>query len=214
MLRREKFYDINQRCIIAIDGTSASGKGTISEIIAERFSFTHCQSSIFYRTLAFKVINLGINYNDIDSIINLSKEPINVDPTLDIYSSLVTNLTSIISSIPEVRLNLQSIQKDFVLNNNRVVMEGRDIGTIIAPDADIKIYITADIEIRAKRRFDQIIRSGKEASFEEVLFALKERDYRDQNRSYAPLIAAEDAIIIDTTSITPEEVIEKIISNI
>lgn len=189
----QKFLDSNRDCIIALDGTSASGKGTLAKLIAERHSFKHCQSSIFYRKLALEKIG---------------------DGSLDLYSEEVTRLTSVIAAIPEVRESLLKPQRDFLREHNRVIMEGRDIGTVIAPDADIKIYITADIEVRAKRRYDQMVDSGKNVKYLDVLAGLKERDERDQGRAIAPLMKAEDAIVIDTTNMRIEEVLETLLREI
>jgi cytidylate kinase len=211
----KRFHDISQRCIIAIDGTAASGKGTIANLLATKFSFLHCQTSIFYRSLALKAIENHIKSDDIKHIVLLSKEQ-NLDLTnsKDLYTEDVTQMTSIIAAIPEVRQNLYPIQRNFILNHKRVVMEGRDIGTTIAPDADFKLYITANDEIRAERRFQQLVSSGRDVTIDEVLRNLRERDERDQNRSSSPLKPAEDAIIIDTSSLTIEEVITLILQQI
>lgn len=212
-MKKENFFDSSKRFIIAIDGTSASGKGTIAALIAERFSFMHCQTSIFYRFLALEVIKQGISEQDIASIISLSKnlDVSKVVNNADLYRDDVTRMSSIVASTVEVRKNLYHVQRNFILHNDRVVMEGRDIGTVIAPDADLKIYITADVEVRARRRFDQMVKTGRTAIFEDVIESLRERDERDQNRSYAPLSIASDAIVIDSSNITPEEILSEIL---
>lgn len=211
---KNNFYDAMQPCVTAIDGTSASGKGTIASMIANRFSFIHCQTSIFYRSLALEVINKKISTQDVDSIIELSKT-FDVSSSRNnsiLYSADVTNISSVIASIPKVRKNLYSVQRDFLLQNRRVVMEGRDIGTVIAPDADIKIYITADLKVRALRRFNQMLKNGQSAIFQDVMNSLEERDARDKTRSCAPLAIASDAIVIDSSNINAEEVLLKILS--
>lgn len=211
----KKFHNTSQRCIIAIDGTAASGKGTIAHFLATKFSLLHCQTSLFYRSLALEVTKKHIKPEDIQQIIPLSKDlNLDVKNSKALYTEDVTQMTSIIASIPEVRQNLYPIQRNFILNHKRVVMEGRDIGTIIAPDADLKIYITANDEIRAERRFKQLVASGRDVTIDEVLRNLRERDERDQNRTNSPLKPAEDAIIIDTSSLTIEEVITLILQQI
>lgn len=189
----QKFHDLGSNCIIALDGTSASGKGTLAKLVAERYAFNHCQSSIFYRKLALERLS---------------------DGSTDLYSEAVTRMASVIAAIPEVRQDLLKPQRDFLKNYRRVIMEGRDIGTVIAPDADIKIYITADIEVRAKRRYDQMVASGKNVNYADVLASLKERDERDQGRAVAPLVKAEDAIEIDTTNMGIKEVLETLLREI
>jgi cytidylate kinase len=208
----DKFYNIDQRCIIAIDGTSASGKGTISKLIAEKFSFLHYQTSIFYRSLASEVLKRGIK-DDEAKIIELSLA-FNQEEGADLYSEDVTQMSSIVAAIPEVRKNLYRPQRIFLEQNKRVVMEGRDIGTVIAPDADLKLYITADLNIRAERRYKQFIASGKELAFEEVERSIKERDMRDCARIASPLLKAPDAIEIDTSGHSTEEILEQILHHI
>ena len=188
-----KFLNPQSVCIIALDGTSASGKGTLAKLIAERYSFKHCQSSIFYRKLALDKLN---------------------DGTDDIYSEPVTKMASIIAADSTVRESLLKPQRDFLAQHKRVIMEGRDIGTVIAPDADIKIYITADIAVRAKRRYDQLITSGKTVNYQDILASLQERDERDQGRDVAPLLKADDAIEINTSDIEIEEVMETLLKEI
>lgn len=123
-------------------------------------------------------------------------------------------MSSVIAAIPEVRESLLKPQRDFLRNHQRVIMEGRDIGTVIAPDADIKIYITADVEVRAKRRYDQMVASGNNINYDDILASLKERDERDQGRAIAPLMKAADAIEIDTTNMRIEEVLETLLKEI
>ncbi len=210
-----KFHDINQKCVIAIDGTSASGKGTIASFLAKNFSFIHCQTSIFYRSLALKALNLHLTPEDNQKIIDLSKDK-DFDPTnsSDLYTEAVTRMSSIIAAIPEVRKNLYPMQRNFIANHPRVVMEGRDIGTVIAPDADIKIYITADENIRANRRFEQLKANGKSVTKDEILNHIKERDKRDQSRDHAPLKPSEDAILIDSSDLTVQQIIDFILQQI
>lgn len=206
------FYDSTKPYIIAIDGMAASGKGTIASIIAKRFSFIHCQTSIFYRSLAFRVVREGIREDDNKSIIECSKS-FDVIDSNEIYTDHITRMSSIVASIPEVRQNLYHSQRDFILNNKRVVMEGRDIGTVIAPDADLKIYITADLKTRSERRVAQMLKNGLIVTLDEVIASLKERDERDQNRIFAPLTIPKDALFIDSSNMTVENVIDTILTH-
>lgn len=206
MTYKEKLLNQDQPIIVAIDGASATGKGAIAKLISTRFGLTYCQSSLFYRQLAYNVVMARIE-DDNQKIITLSNQPIELMEGVDFYSAEITHMTSKIASIPEVRENLLAPQKQFLKDHNRVVMEGRDIGTVIAPNADLKLFITADLDVRAKRRFEQ---AGGE-SVESVKKALEERDYRDMNRSAAPLVCADDAIIIDNSSKSLEEIVESLI---
>lgn len=210
-----KLYDISNNCVIAIDGTSASGKGTIAELLSQRFSLIHFQSSIIYRYLALQVLLKNASQSH-ESIVNLSKSLLSKDvvDSKELYSEDVTEMSSIVAAIPEVRTNLYHFQRDFLLKHPRVVMDGRDIGTVIAPDADIKIFISAELEVRANRRYQQLLRNGNEAVFSDVLEALSARDLRDKSRSAAPLLVPDGAIVIDTTNLSIEAVLENILQQI
>lgn len=206
-------HDSKQKCVIAIDGISASGKGTLAALIAKRFNFVHCQSSIFYRHLALRAIQYNI-IHDKDAIIALSTSCYDTTDSPDLYDENVTNITSIIATIPEVRNNLYHAQRHFIETHKRVVMDGRDIGTIIAPDANLKIFVTADIDVRAKRRYNQLTGNGKIAALSDILRSLNERDKRDSERSVAPLTKAHDAILIDTTALSAEAALEELLRQV
>lgn len=204
---KSKLLNQSEKIIIAIDGTSGAGKGTLAKLIAEKFCLVHCQTSLFYRGLAYEVLKSSMDSKD--AIINLS-EVYQTIPTAvsELYSPQVTKMASIISAIPEVRANLIKPQQNFLLHNKRVVMEGRDIGTVIAPNADLKLFITADLDVRAYRRYNQIRGS---VSLEQIKEDLNARDLRDTTRSVAPLTKANDAIDIDTSKLTPEEILQLIL---
>jgi cytidylate kinase len=204
---KTKFLDRNERLIIAIDGTSGSGKGTIAKLLASRFGLVHCETSLFYRGLALEVLKLPQPMSK-EEIIAISKNDFKVISSPILYTPEVTEMASIIAVIPEVRENLNKPQKDFLLYHNRVAMEGRDIGTTIAPDADLKLFITADIDIRAKRRYEQM---GGVVPLEKIKIDIEARDRRDSSRIAAPLKKSHDAVEIDTTSQTPEEVVERLL---
>lgn len=206
MTYKQKLFNKEDPIIVAIDGASATGKGAIAKKMAEEFGLTYCQSSLFYRQLAYNVLEAGIKNFD-QKIIELSSEPFVIRDDVDLYSDEVTDIASRIAAISEVRTNLLAPQKQFIQDHKRVVMEGRDIGTIIAPEADLKLFIVADVDIRAGRRF---VQAGGE-NVEEVKKALLIRDERDMNRSSAPLAKAVDAIEIDNSSKSLEEIVESLV---
>ena len=208
-------HDTTQKCIIAVDGTSGSGKGTISAALAKRFHLIHSQSSIFYRYLALQVHKNHIEQSA-ECIISLSSnlQSNEIVDSAALYDENITELTSVIAAIPEVRANLYHLQRDFLESHSRVVMDGRDIGTTIAPDADIKIYVTADIKTRAQRRCAQLVSKGHKSTIDDVLSKLIERDARDQGRAASPLVKADDAIEIDNTNYSVDEVLDILLEKI
>jgi cytidylate kinase len=210
---KDRANDINNNFVIALDGTSASGKGAISNFLAARYSLTKYASSVVYRKLASYCNKVLINKLNEKDIISLSQEIDNIinHKLDDLYSPEITAYCSIISAIKEVRSNLYHVQREVINQNKRIVMDGRDIGTSIAPDAHLKIFTTADISIRAKRRFLQMQNNSK-YSLEDIRLQLLERDERDQSRACSPMIPSKDAFIIDTTNLNLEEV-EAVIVN-
>ena len=208
---KEKLLDQSAQIIVAIDGVAASGKGTLAKLMAKKFDLIYCQTSIFYRQLAYDAIEAGIE-DDSAKIVALSSKPFILKKGIDLYSAAVTEITSKIASIPEVRQNLLIPQRDFLASHTRVVMEGRDIGTVIAPNADLKLFITADVRVRAERRLSQMLENGKDIPLQDIIASLKERDMRDSTRSEAPLAKADDAIEIDSSGVSPDEIVELLIT--
>lgn len=202
-----KLLDPSAKLIIAIDGQAGSGKGTIAKLIASRFGLIHCETSLFYRGLALEVLKRSKLMKTTD-IIALSSQNLKITTSSELYSPETTEMASIIAAIPEVRTNLNKPQRDFIETHNRVVMEGRGIGTTIAPKADLKLFITADINIRAERRYKQMNCS---VPLEQIKDDLEIRDLRDTSRKADPLNKAPDAIEINTTFLTPEEIIAQIL---
>ena len=207
---------------IAIDGPAASGKGTLARTLAMKLSFDYLDTGTLYRAVAREALAKGLAISEenqsIQNLIELSaqlKLPIANDESL--RSSQVAQAASKIASLAELRSALVEKQRDFAHNppsGKGAVLDGRDIGTVILPDADIKFYIDADIEVRAKRRHLELQASGTDISHAEVLADLIERDTRDKNRTTAPLIAAKDAIFIDTSQKNAEEVLQLTLSYI
>ncbi|MDC0864587.1 (d)CMP kinase [Rickettsiaceae bacterium] len=208
----DRAYDNNYNFVIALDGPSASGKGLIGNMLAKELDLVYVQSSIIYRGLAYICMQNQITPDDTHRIIKLSKTEgiISKVSNIDLNTEIIGELTSCISTIQKVRENLGYHLKKMIQTTPRIVMEGRDIGSVIAPNADLKIFITADINVRAKRRFNQLRIEGKECILSDVLDSLEGRDKRDRTRIAAPLKPAEDALVIDTSDLIPSEVIQTI----
>lgn len=206
---KTKAFDISQNFTISLDGPAASGKGTIGLILAKKFSLKYFQSSIVYRQLAFDCINQKIDVTDIDAVIALSKE-LKLNNNFDLENEDIGNIASQIAVISEVRNNLNKYLINLVKTTPRIIMEGRDIGTVVAPDADLKIFITANPQIRAERRYKQLQAKGKTCILDEILRQIILRDKRDKERKAAPLLPASDALIIDTSELSAVEVVEEV----
>ena len=211
--------------IVAIDGPSGTGKGTITKLIAKEMGLLNIDTGSMYRSLALKCLNMGINTLDNkEKIIEIAKN-INIEikhneenqeifldgenVTSKIRTKEVTAFSSPVSSVPEVRKIMVDMQRKMAENKD-VIMEGRDITTVVFPNANVKIYLDASVEERAKRRFAENMEKGIQMSFEETLKAMEKRDYEDSHREVGPLKIAGDALVIDTTKLTIEEVKEKI----
>jgi cytidylate kinase len=209
---KEKAYNKNNSFIIALDGPSASGKGSVSKILANEFNLQYVQSSIVYRGLAYLCIINKIDVTDINKIIKLSesKNLIESIKDIDLNQENIGDYASKISIIPQVRNNLNEYLIQMIRIHPRIIMEGRDITTVIAKNADIKIFITANVQERATRRYKQLQEQGKKCILSDVLKLLEERDLRDQSREIAPLSIAPDALFIDTSYISQDQVILKI----
>ena len=210
----------NNSFIIAIDGTAASGKGTLAKGLAKHFNYAHLDTGKIYRALAYKVIQTNTNVNDIEKIVGLigSISEIKFDDP-ELVSNDVGKMASIVSPIPEVRKNLLDYQRKFPTVSlekgfSGVVVDGRDIGSVIFPNANVKFFVDAGLEIRAKRRFDELIARGDKIDFETVLNDIKVRDTADKNRDASPLIKCVDAIEVDTTDTPIDEMLTSAIAKI
>lgn len=210
--------------IVAIDGTAGSGKGTISNIIAKELNLTNIDTGATYRCVALATIKNNIKLEEKEKIIALL-DKISIDIKVDgqnqiflldgedvsekIRSADVTAIVSQISAIPEVRLKLVELQRKLAQGKN-VIMDGRDIGTYVFPNANVKIYLDASVEKRAERRFEENKLKGINTSYEEVLENIKMRDRQDKAKKIGALKIAEDAIVIDTSNLAIEEVAKKV----
>lgn len=209
---------------IAIDGPSGSGKSTISKIIAKKIGFINVDTGALYRTIAYFFLENKINYKEKSEVLkNLNNISVSlknenfsqtiflngVDVTQKIRTNEISMVSSEISVIPEVRQFLLKLQRDIAKENN-VVIDGRDIGTVVLPNADVKIFLTADPKVRAKRRYNQLISKGQSTTFDEILELINKRDYNDIHRKISPLKKADDAILVDNSSLNQKNTVDKL----
>ena len=206
--------------IIAIDGSAASGKGTLAKRVAAELGYDYLDTGALYRAVALSLLNAGTNSNNIDE-----KQAVNAASTLnllltqkaEIRTDKVAALASIVAAIGPVRAELLSLQRAFAAappSGRGAVLDGRDIGTIVLPDADLKFFIDADLDIRAKRRTKELLQAEQSVMFRDVLAEMTARDDRDRTRLVAPLKAADDAITIDTSKMDASEVLALALSHI
>ena len=201
--------------IVAIDGTAASGKGTLAKKTANHFGFKYLDTGILYRVVAYYLISSKIHseiskQNVQDSLRLL----INKDFQLShLRNEEISLKASIISKNKIVRDSLLAYQREFAMQEGGTVLDGRDIGTVVCPNADIKIFVDADIEIRAKRRYDQYLKKNSDSNLNlsDIIDELAKRDYIDKNRQLSPLVSAKDAYLLDTSNITSDDGLKKII---
>ena len=191
--------------IIAIDGPAASGKGTLAQRIAGHFGYVWLDTGLLYRAVARDVLAANADLEDADAAARaataLDAGSLG-DPAL--RSTAVGEAASVVAKHPAVRAALLDFQRNFARTPPGAVLDGRDIGTVICPDADVKIFVTAAVEVRARRRFEEYVRRGENVTFEEVLDVIRQRDARDASRSAAPLVQAPDAILLDTSGMDIE----------
>jgi cytidylate kinase len=188
---------------VAIDGPAAAGKGTISRAIAARFDFEHLDTGLLYRAVGAKVAQ---GADPIEAAETLSAADLARD---DLRSATAGRAASQIATIPEVRVALLAYQRSFARRMGGAVLDGRDIGTVICPDAEVKLFVTASDEVRAYRRWLELVSNGENLGEIEVLADLRARDRRDSERATSPLKPAEDALLLDTTELTIDAAVEK-----
>ncbi len=204
---------------VAIDGPSGAGKSTIAKRLAATLGYVYVDTGAMYRTVGLAMLRRGIDVNDKPAVIAaLSDIEVSIayvdgtqrvllcgeDVSDQIRTPEVSMAASTTSAIPEVRKFLFETQQKLARENN-VIMDGRDIGTVVLPDAKVKIFLSASVEDRARRRFDELKEKGMDVAFEDVLEDMKQRDYNDSHRDVAPLKPADDAVSVDTTGNTLEE---------
>lgn len=212
---------------IAIDGPAGAGKSTIAKLVAKERGYIYVDTGAMYRGMAIYFLQQGIRPEETEKIAAASKDAdvsiVYEDGVQQIYlngenvtaklrEEEVGNMASMCSAVPEVRAQLLELQRNLAAREN-VVMDGRDIGTNILPNADTKIYLTASVDTRANRRFLELQEKGVDCNLEEIARDIEERDYRDMHREIAPLRQAEDAGYVDSSNLSIEEVVETILSH-
>lgn len=210
---------------VAIDGPAGAGKSTIAKLVAKEKGYIYVDTGAMYRSLAIHFLDKGIQPQETEKVIEACKD---AEVTIayedavqhvylngkDISSRLrneeVGNMASVTSAIPEVRKKLLELQQNLAKTQN-VIMDGRDIGTCVLPHADVKVYLTASVETRAKRRYQELQEKGEDCNLEEIAHDIEERDRRDMTREIAPLKQAEDAVLVDSSDMTIAEVVKTIV---
>jgi len=210
--------------VIAIDGPAGAGKSTIAKCLAEKIGYTYIDSGAMYRALTLKVLRENISMTDPDRIIAMAgdtdidfkENSIYLDGRAsdkEIREELVNRNVSYIAAIPEVRKLMVKLQRKISINKN-VVMDGRDVGTVIFPSASIKFFITASVDERAERRYKELMEKGYAAEILDIKAQIEQRDHIDSTREDSPLVAAADAVIIDTTGKSIGQVLDEVLYHI
>ena len=207
--------------VIAIDGPAGTGKSSVSRGLAQSLGARYVDTGAMYRIVTLAMLRAGVDLRDSDAIAAAAEVPLSVgfdpqveqtyldgeDVSVQIRSDEVTRAVSVVSAVPAVRARLVQIQRELAEGADSVVVEGRDIGTVVLPAADVKIFLTASAETRARRRNDQNVAAGLPDGYETVLSDVRRRDHLDSTRAVSPLRPAEDALIVDTSDMTQAEVI-------
>lgn len=207
---------------IAIDGPGGAGKSTIAKLVGNKLGLEYIDTGAMYRAIGLKLDREGIKPDDIISIRNMLEETAidfvngriildGVDVSDVIRTQEISKLASIYSQVPEVRSKLIDIQRRIAAGKG-VIMDGRDIGTNVLTDAELKIFLTADPMVRARRRYDELKAKGVKTILDDIYEEIKDRDYQDMNRKLNPLVQAEDAAMVDTSDMTIDEVVNTIVS--
>ena len=208
--------------IITVDGPAAAGKGTLSKVLAEKYGLAYFDTGMVYRAVGLEMALLGKDLNNEDEALKIANgltfsKMVSLSSHPDFRSALGGKNASIVSAYPSVRARLLKMQQDFSKNPvfadgtpaKGAIYDGRDTGTVVCPQADIKFFVTASPEVRAERRFKEFQAKGEKISYEEVLADVKARDERDMKRTVAPMKPAADAVILDTSNDTIEDVLRR-----
>ena len=210
---------------IAIDGPAGAGKSTIAKALAKELGFCYVDTGAIYRTVAYFLDLLGVSPKDADGVERYLDELTigieyddegkqhmimnGMDVSGEIRTQDISQKASLVSAYPIVREMLLDMQRDVARKNN-VIMDGRDIGTVVLPKADVKIFLTASVEVRAKRRYDELIEKGQKAELGQIQKEIEQRDYQDTHRPIAPLKMAKDSVKLDTSDLDIDQVVEAI----
>lgn len=215
-----------ERLIVAMDGPSGTGKSSVSRLLASRLGASYLDTGAMYRAATVWVLSQGVDSTDADAVTAaVASLPLEIgtDPTTErvevagedvtgpIRGGEVTAAVSAVSAVPAVREKLVAMQREIAMRSDRVVVEGRDIGTVVLPDADLKIYLTASAETRAARRNDQNVAGGRGDDYAGVLADVQRRDLADSTRALSPLRPADDAVTVDTSDLTKDGVIDALL---
>ena len=217
---------IDKQYSVAIDGPSGAGKSTLAKALAEELHILYVDTGAIYRTIGYYARRQGVDAADTQAVISLLPQVKismryddqglqhmllqNEDVTREIRLPEMSLYASAVSAIPEVRTFLLEMQRSFARTSS-VIMDGRDIGTVVLPDAQVKIFLQADVEIRARRREEELLQRGTPVRFEQVLAEMKERDYNDTHRAAAPLRPAPDAVVVDTSHLDFQQSKERLL---
>jgi cytidylate kinase len=202
---------VRKGLVIAVDGPAASGKGTLARALAEHFDLPHMDTGLLYRAIALNLWRWGGDAsNEFEALRACDDLGFDLDDE-ELRSEPVSRIASKVSSYSSVRDALLQRQRDFAMQDGGAVLDGRDIGTIIAPDADVKLFVTASAEVRAQRRVRELLERGMPGHYDDVLLDIRARDERDANRDVAPLRQADDAILLDTSELGVDEAIAEAI---
>lgn len=200
--------------VITIDGPGGTGKSTTAKLLADKLGYSYLNSGSLYRWITYNAVKQNLELDNPYILLNLSKELNYNDIDYSVLNEqFVSDNVAKIATIPEIREEIVNIQQNYAQNKN-IVVEGRDIGTVVFPEAEYKFYFTASLEIRANRRYEQMKEQGLEANYDKILESIANRDRQDMEREHSPLKKADDAIEIDTDNITVEEGIDIILREI
>lgn len=210
---------------IAVDGPAGAGKSTVAKEVARQLKFVYVDTGAMYRAIGLDCLNNGVDLDDEEAVWNCAKESNVTISYIEGVQAVILNgenvnglirtvevgdAASKVSVFAKVREKLVTLQKELAATTD-VVMDGRDIGSVVLPDAQVKIYLDASVEVRAKRRYDELIAKGKAADLKAIEEEVKERDYRDMHRDNSPLIRVKDAVLVDSSFMTIDEVVNAII---
>ena len=200
---------------VAIDGPAAAGKGTLARAVAEHFGFGYLDTGLLYRAVGIKTLNVCRGVIDPNVAVRFAQSLDEKDfERHDLRAPRTAQAASKVAAIPEVRAALVAFQKQFARRDGGAVLDGRDIGTVICPEAEVKLFVTADDTVRAQRRFEEMVGNGIETTLDRVLADVRSRDARDSGRADAPLRPAEDAHLLDTTELSIDAAVAKAVSEI